>query len=508
MPIVDTKHGKIEGSSEDGLSVFRGIPYAMPPTGSRRFLPPQELESSINTCQAREFGSAAPQIRSKLAPEITENMSEDCLSLNVWSPGCDDQQRPVMVWIHGGSFLVGASKNGVSDGAQIAQRGDIVVVSINYRVGAFGFLHLADIAGADYVSSGNIGLLDQIAALKWVKENINHFGGNPDNVTVFGCSAGGISISALMAMPAAHGLFHRAITQSGASLARSAASASTAADLFMNQAGATNVEDLRAMSMEQMIDAQASSLASSPKPDVFFGPVVDGTALPEAPLHAIAEGRAMKIPLLTGTTLDEMRFWLLHSSEVVTIAPDKLMHVLTRLTGDRADSLLAAHKAHRPDADDSDISVAILGDISFTLPATRMMEAHSSQQPDSWMYLFAWPSPAVGGSLGTPHAIEQPFVFGTLDSPFAKVFLAGGEGLESLSTRVQDAWIAFAKAGDPNHPGLPHWPAYNADSRSVMRFDTECTTLSDPLGDIRRQWDGVPFDGISPPVGIRPSPHA
>ncbi|HIB54185.1 MAG TPA: carboxylesterase/lipase family protein, partial [Nitrospirales bacterium] len=182
---------------------------------------------------------------------------------------------------------------GVSDGAQIAQRGDIVVVSINYRVGAFGFLHLADIAGADYVSSGNIGLLDQIAALKWVKDNINHFGGNPDNVTVFGCSAGGISISALMAMPAAHGLFHRAITQSGASLARSAASASTAADLFMNQAGATNVEDLRAMSMEQMIDAQASSLASSPKPDVFFGPVVDGTALPEAPLHAIAEGCVM-----------------------------------------------------------------------------------------------------------------------------------------------------------------------------------------------------------------------
>jgi para-nitrobenzyl esterase len=504
MSVVDTKHGKVEGSNEDGLSVFRGIPYAKPPVGDLRFHPPEEPEPWTDTLQAYEFGPSAVQIPSKLAPEVSENMSEDCLSLNVWTTGCEDKKRPVMVWIHGGSFLVGSSKNAVSNGARIVQRGDVVMVSINYRVGCFGFLHLPEIAGSDYSTSGNIGLLDQIAALKWVRDNISAFGGNPENVTVFGCSAGGISISCLLTMPDAEGLFHRAITQSGNAVARSAASASTAAKIFMEKAGAATLDQLRQKSTDELLAAQVASLASSPKPDVFFGPVVDEVSLPEPPLHAIAEGRGMNVPILSGTTLDEMRFWLLSNPAVITVAPDKLAHVVNRLTDGRADSVMDFYKEKYPNANEADVSVSILSDINFTMPAVRMVESHSQHQPESWMYLFAWESPAQGGILGTPHAIEQPFVFGTLDSPFAKVWVGDGEGLREFSDSVQDAWLAFAKNGNPTHSGLPEWRPYEKTDRNVMRFDTESVLEKDPHGDIRNQWDNVPFDGIAPPVGVRP----
>jgi len=505
MSTVDTTHGKIEGSNEDGLSVFRGVPYAKPPVGDLRFLPPVEPEPWTDTLVTKEFGPSAVQIPSKLAPEVSENMSEDCLSLNVWTQECDDKKKPVMVWIHGGSFLVGSSNNAVSNAARMTQRGDVVVVSINYRVGCFGFLNLAEIAGPDYATSGNIGLLDQIAALKWVRDNVESFGGDPTNVTVFGCSAGGISISALLTMPDAEGLFHRAITQSGNALARSAASATTATKIFMEKAGAATVEELCEKSTDELIAAQVESLASSAKPDVFFGPVVDGASLPEPPLHAIAEGRAMKVPILSGTTLDEMRFWLLSNPAVVTVPTDKLAHVVNRLTDGRAESVLDAYNAKYPNANEADLSVAVLSDMNFTLPAVRMVESHSKHQPDSWMYLFAWESPAQGGILGTPHAIEQPFVFGTLDSPFAKVWIGDGEGLAEFSDKVQDAWLAFAKNSNPSHAGIPEWKTYDTEDRHVMRLDTESTLESDPHGDIRNQWDGVPFDGIAPPVGVRPT---
>lgn len=507
MPTIETTYGPIEGRNEHELNIFRGIPYAKPPVGNLRFRPPQPMNPWSKPIQAHEFGPAAPQIASKLSPDTAHGMSEDCLSLNIWTPECDDKKRLVMFWIHGGSFMVGSSKNDVSEGSRLATRGDVVVVSINYRMGAFGFLHLAETGGEDYATSGNLGLLDQIAALEWVRDNIANFGGDPDSVTVFGCSAGGISIAALLAMPAARGLFHRAITQSGASLARSADSASTAARELMKHAGVDNIDGLRALPMEQLIDAQASALAASPKPDVFFGPVVDGISLPEFPLHAIHNGHAMNVPLLAGTTLDEMRYWILSNPAIVNVAPDKLMHVIRRLVGERAESVLETHRATRPDASEADITVAILSDINFTLPTTRMVESHAQHQPNTWRYLFTWASPAQGGLLGSPHAIEQPFVFGNLSSNFASIFLKGGEGLEALSDRVQDAWLAFAKTGDPNHTGLPEWPTYDAERRAVMQFNDECSLADDPHGNIRQLWDGVPFDGISPPVGIRPIPR-
>lgn len=504
MPIVKTHFGNVEGSKEKELSVFRGIPYAQPPIDSLRFLPPRPHEPWTGTRQTTKFGSPASQLPSDFSPGLSEGMSEDCLTLNVWTPACDEGRRPVMVWIHGGSFLVGASSWDVSDGALLAQRGGLVVVSINYRVGAFGFLHLAGLGDGELDQSGNNGLLDQIAALTWVRDNISQFGGDPGNVTVFGCSAGAISISALIAMPLAHGLFHKAIAQSGASIARSTESASAAAQAFMEHAGAMDLDALRALSVEEILSAQRKALATSPKPDVFFGPVVDGAAIPEPPLHAIAEGRAARVPLLIGTNLDEMRFWLLTNPAVVEVAPDRLMHVLHRMVGDRAEALMASHRAQSPEASEEDIRVAVLGDINFRMPAIRMAESHARHQPETWMYLFTWPSPCHNGLLGAAHAIEQPFVFGTLDSTFGRNFLGDVSDFTELSRMIQNAWIAFARNGSPNHDDLPIWPQYDGQRRSVMHLDTTCRVVDDTLGSIRQAWDGVPFDGITPPVGIRP----
>ncbi|MDP7639103.1 MAG: carboxylesterase/lipase family protein [Candidatus Hydrogenedentes bacterium] len=507
MAIVQTEFGGIEGVEENGLSVFKGIPFAQPPTGSLRFRPPEPPQPWTGTFPATEFGAAPPQLAGESSGESGAGISEDCLTVNVWTPGCDATARPVMVWIYGGSFVMGSNSSDVSDGATLAANGDVVVVSLNYRVGAFGFLHLTDIAGEDFASSCNLGLLDQIAALQWVQQNISAFGGDSDNVTVFGVSAGGISISALLAMPAAKGLFHKAITQSGAAnQVRSEASAATASRYVRKFAGARTLEDLQALSMEEILKAQKKALRTSPKPDAFFGPVVDGTLLPEPPLHAIRGGRSADVPLMTGTNLDEMRFWLTHSPEVAKPDPARLMRAVEKMLGGSADALVKAYESRFPEATETDRRISILSDLTFTIPAIRMLEAHEERQSKVWLYLFTWESPAYDGMLGSPHAIEQPFVFGTLESSFATTYGVNGAECLELSRRVQDAWIAFARHGDPSHDGLPSWPDYSHGARKVMVFDTQCECKDDPHGAVRPAWDAVPFDGIQPPVGVRPMP--
>ena len=505
MAIVQTECGAVEGLEENGLSMFKGIPFAQAPTGALRFRPPQPAQPWTDTLSAKKFGAPPPQVNADVAPSLNDGMSEDCLTVNVWSPGCDDAARPVMVWIYGGSFVMGANSRDVCDGAKLAENGDVVVVSLNYRVGALGFLHLDEVAGDDFSSSCNIGLLDQIAALEWVQRNIAAFGGDPNNVTVFGVSAGGISICALLTMPKARGLFHKAITQSGAAnQVRSAASAATAGRLFRQAARAQTVEELQALSMEEILEAQKKALASSSKPDAFFGPVVDGTLIPEPPMHAIQNGRAANVPLMTGTTLDEMRYWLVTNPDVANVDPTRLSGAIAKMLGESAEGLMHAYDAQWPESTESQRRMSILGDLNFTIPAIRMLEAYGQHQSKVWLYLFEWASPAYDGILGAPHAIEQPFVFGTFESSFAETFGVSGPECVELSRQVQNAWIAFARHTDPSHDDLPDWPAYNTEKRSVMIFDTPCACKDDPHGQVRPQWDSVPFDGIRPPIGIRP----
>lgn len=506
--IVTTEQGRLEGLEQDGLVHFRGVRYAAAPVGDRRFRPPAEPESWEGVRSAIEFGASSWQasggVTAMLGDQAT-SMDEDCLLLNITTPGCDDAARPVMVWIHGGGYVNGSGSTPWYDGTSLATRGDVVVVTINYRLGALGLLWLGDLDDS-YRSSGMNAILDQVAALRWVQHNIAAFGGDPANVTVFGESAGAMSIGTLLATPAARSLFHRAIAQSGAGenvLAPEVASGVTA-DL-MARLGVTTVAELLELPADRITDAAAEvegRIHQDPRQlagrtgialAMAFQPVVDGAFLPERPEAAVAAGRAADVPLLIGTNLDEWNLFRL-------MTPGGLDHPELL---DRLESIFgAAHDVHdtyaaaNPEASIDDLWSAVLTDATFRIPAIRFVEARAAASSPTYQYLFTWPTPAFGGLVGSCHALEIPFVFGVLANPGAEFILGSEAGpeLHELSGRMQDAWLAFARTGDPNHAGLPAWPVADAEARPVMRFDLDCALVHDPGADTRRLWERVGRD--------------
>lgn len=502
--LVQTSLGPVEGVRAGTLLAFLGIPYARPPVDGLRFRPPQPPDPWTAPLQADRFGAACPQPFDPYETASVSPQSEDCLSLNVWTPGTDDARRPVMIFIHGGGWCWGGSVDPWYGGAALAERGKIVVVSINYRLGVLGFLYLAEIGGPDLAPSGNLGLLDQVAALKWVRENILRFGGDPENVTVFGESAGSMSISALLATPAASGLFRRAIAESGVSnTLRSAHYAASVTDDFMTYAGVQGVEGLRGLSMEEMVQAEEGYLNEQFISDLFFGPVIDGEVLPEPPLQAIAEGANAGVDLLSGTNLDETRYWALYSPVLLLLGPAPYVFLVPyvgnafQATGERAWDIISTYRSLYPGQAPGQLSMTLATDIFFHVPHVRLADAQSAHHPNTWMYFFTWPSPMEGGKYGSMHALELPFVFGTLEE--ARDFVGEEPPLE-LADRIQDAWIAFARTGDPNHPGLPEWPAYESQHRAAMVLDESPVVREDPFAAERRIWEGVPFDSITPSV--------
>jgi para-nitrobenzyl esterase len=453
------------------------------------------------------FGPPAPQNPDPLDymwGEVLAPGDEDCLTLNVWTPGGDERRRPVMVYIHGGAFIIGSGRWGWYEGCRLAERGDIVLVTINYRLGAFGFLNLGEIGGSDYEASSNCGLLDQVAALEWVRDNIGRFGGDPNNVTVFGESAGGISICCLLAMDRARGLFHRAIVQSGGpNMIRSQALSLRTARAFMEHAGVKDIDGLRSLCTGDLLAAQASLLRGNLFGGVrALGPVVDGNTLPVPPLHAIRSGSAKDIAVITGTTRDEARLWSLYDPNLGAMGPEALDPWLRAMGVPDAAALQAAYRLDRPRTSPRDIALAILGDVLFRLPLIRVAEAQARHRSDTRMYLFAWETPVMNGPLGSPHAVELPFVFGNLDASGVRELIGDDPERQaerqSLSAAIQGAWIAFARTGNPSHPGLPSWPAYESENRHTLVFDRSCAVQADPLGAERSAWGNVPFDGVTP----------
>jgi para-nitrobenzyl esterase len=453
------------------------------------------------------FGSPAAQNPDPLDfmwGEVLAPGDEDCLTLNVWTPRTDDRRRPVMVYIHGGAFIIGAGRWGWYEGCRLVERGDVVLVTINYRLGAFGFLNLSEIGGRDHEDSSNCGLLDQVAALEWVRDNIGQFGGDPNNVTVFGESAGGISICCLLAMDRACGLFHRAIVQSGGpNLIRSQALSLQTARTFLHHAGVKDIDGLRSLSTRDLLAAQVAVLRDNFLGGVrAFGPVVDGNILPVPPLHAIRSGSAKNVAVLTGTTRDEARLWSLYDPNFGEKSPEAWNDWLRRMNAPDATALRAAYGLYRPQASSHDLTQAILGDVLFRLPLIRLAEVQASHRSDTRMYLFAWETPVLDGRLGSPHAVELPFVFGNLDANGVSELIGhdpeGQAERQSLTAAVQGAWIAFARTGNPSHTGLPSWPAYETENRYTLVFDTPCVVQADPLGAERSVWRDVPFDGVTP----------
>lgn len=495
---VTTAHGEVRGDHTRGAYRFLGIPYAAPPVGALRFAPPRAPEGWSGVRDATGTFPQAPQppdmMTQLLGPDapVAPQSETDCLTLHVWTPAPDGARRPVMVWIHGGAFTNGAGTIPWYDGAALTGR-DVVVVTVNYRLGALGFLHLADLAGEAYAGSGNAGLLDQAAALAWVRDNIEAFGGDPRHVTIFGESAGGMSVGTHLALPASNGLFHRAIAESGA--ASNASDPDRATDIASRMCTELGVERgdvdaLRSIPIDALLAAQ--SKVSDEVGDVAglpFQPVVDGTSLPVEPLDAIRAGSSAGVDLLTGTNLDEMRLFFVTVPALKPGDEATLLHRAERFAPGDPEGLVAAYRAAEPDATPDALAERISTDLVFRIPALRMAEAHQGHG-SCHVYEFHHASTAFGGMFGSTHALEIPFVFDNLDAP--GVAMLTGEvtdATEQLATNMADAWTTFARTGTPRADGLPEWPEWGDPDRTTMILDVDPHVATDPTGSLRPVWE-------------------
>lgn len=565
--VVETRRGAVRGVALPGLAVFRGLPYARPPIGPRRFGPPEPPEPWSGVRDASRCGPSAAQNRALVGPLMTlgiDRTGEDCLYLNVWTPGADRARRPVLVWIHGGAFVLGSGSQTLYDGSTLARRGDVVVVTINYRLGALGFLRARDRFGPRLPASGNEGLLDQIAALEWVRDEIEAFGGDPHRVTIFGESAGAMSCATLLGVPRARGLFHGAILQSGAANFLSPrSSAAWIADRVLADLGIESAEALVAATPARLLEAQrrvfmemllgddhvlgglspagqrvagalflgltlarprlprmatpltrglvgvlrrrgrrrrapASPAPPGPRPALPFEPVIDGDLIPREPLAAIRDGLACSIPLLVGTNLDEARLFAPLDPESAVLEDDALLaRSEAVIPGGRAaarqavERYRAARSARGERVEPGDLWFAIETDRTMRHPAMQLAALQAAHQPRTYAYLFTWPSPAMGGLFGACHALELPFVFGTLRHPLLRPFTGRGPQAAALAERMQDAWIAFARTGRPGHAGLGDWPAYDPNARRTMILDRCCRVETAPREPERAFWDSL-----------------
>jgi carboxylesterase type B len=489
--VVKTRSGAVRGSVADGVTTFKGIPYAAPPFGANRLRPPQPVEPWSGVRDALAYGAKPPAVPypppwDVLIPEPAD-AGADCLNLNVWSADLGSAGCPVMVWIPGGEFEHGTGAG--YDGSRFARDG-VVCVTINYRAGADGFLYLGD-------GDANLGLLDQVAALQWVRDNIAAFGGDPDKITVSGQSAGAMSIGTLLATPRAEGLFRRAIAQSGG--AHQVISAATARRVSQRLAEKLRVEATRealaAVPLDGWLQAQEdlkADLVVNPDPErwgreavvnlMLWQPVVDGDVIPARPIERIAAGAGAGIDLLLGSNTDEWNFFLVPGGMIDHITPEVLPGVVAAY-GLPVDATLAAYRAAQPGASAGQMLSAIQGDWYVRIPALQLADAHAKSPAATYMYEFAWRSPQFNGRLGACHGLEIAFVFDGLSHGTEP--LLGPDPPQPLADAMHSAWVAFATNGHCS------WPRYECGRRATMRFDATPEVVDDPRSAVRTLWEGM-----------------
>jgi para-nitrobenzyl esterase len=497
---VETTAGKVRGTVRGGIHSFKGIPYGAPTGGANRFMPPQKPAPWTGVRDAFRYGHQSPQnmrFTDVLAPQAdpSEGFDEDCLVLNVWTPGPNDgRKRPVMFWIHGGGFAQESGSWPWIDGEALARRGDVVVITINHRLNVFGYLHLGDIGGERYAASGNAGMLDLVAGLEWVRDNIAQFGGDPGNVMIFGESGGGAKTCTLLAMPAAKGLFHRAAIQSGAWLRGTPREdANETARMVLQELGisASNIDELQRVPVEKLLALKAGALGPLPPRRgalrLGFAPVVDGKILPSHPFDPVASPVSADIPLLVGCTEYESTLFYLADESVFSLDEAGMRKRLEEMIDEpMASRAIETYRKAYPDATPSDLFLRLTSDRLARMDSIRLAEhKHAQGKAPVFMYLFTWESPALGGKLRSPHTVEIPFVFDNTDIP---TVMTKAPTAKALAAKTSDAWIAFARSGDPNHPGLPKWPAYTPTERSTMVLDDTCQVVDDPGREARELW--------------------
>ena len=488
--VATTKAGKIRGYVDNGVHVFKGVPYGAD-TSTRRYrpaLPPVAWKGVRDTL---EYGAACPQ------GDAIGRASEDCLVLNVWTPGLKaDAKRPVMFYIHGGEYSSGSGSSPTYDGAHLCRRGDVVVVTINHRLNAFGHLYLARLGGADYAASGNVGILDLVQALTWVRDHIAGFGGDPGCVMVFGQSGGGAKIATMMAMPAARGLFHRAATMSGQQITASGPrSATLRARSYLDalKIAPADVLKINAADVASLVEALRAPDATMVGRSLYFGPVLDEGSLPRHPFYPDAPPQSAGIPLIIGNTHDETRAFLGNEPGVHNLnwteLPERLLPQL--LVDIDPEYVVAEYRRLYPQYSPTEVYFAATTAGRSWRGALIETELRAAQGAPVFSYQLDYKSPLEGGRYGAMHAMDIPLVFDNIAQPGSRT--GTGADAQKTADQMSDAFIAFARTGNPNHAGLPQWRPYELNTRSTMVFNAQSQLVDDPRGAERRLFAQVPY---------------
>ena len=491
--IAETAAGKVRGKTIEGIKVFLGVPYGAP-TAGRRFQRAAKPAPWTGVRDALEYGPRSPFVDSHSATSRLISWdsppgkeSDDCLVLTIWTPGVHDgKKRPVMFWLHGGGFSTGSGSHPSNDGKRLAQRGDVVVVTINHRIGFLGFLYLASLGGAQYAESGNVGMLDAVLALQWVRDNIANFGGDPGCVMIFGESGGGAKVSTLLAMPEAKGLFHRAVIESGPGLrAGTPETATKSAETFLAELGIgkANLDEIQKLPVERLKAAQAS--LDKKRTLIRWGPVVDGGALPRHPFEPDAPEISASVPLLIGSNKTEATFFNLNDLDKIYALDDQgLKDRLKPILGDAVERGTEIYRGYYPKASPGELYLHISTDSGMWFSSVTLAERKAAQHRASvYMYVFDWETPVMNGKLKSPHGLEIPFVFDNTGA--GDQFIGDGADRAPLAAKVSAAWIAFARSGNPNTPNLPRWDAYTAGDRATMMLDNHSHLVNDPWSEAR-----------------------
>ncbi len=497
-PIIELRNGKIQGLKDNGIDAFLGIRYAKAPLGELRFKAPQPPVAWDGIMDATDLGAPAMQMYSASGPntsDFTRQMqtifptgaeskidNEDSLFLNVWTPAADGEKRPVMVWFHGGGYAYGSGGWAAYNGRNLAEKGDVVVVTVNHRLNMFGYMYLGDKFGSAYADSGNVGNLDLVASLEWVKENIGAFGGDASNVTIMGESGGGSKVSHMLATPAADGLFHKAIIQSGPGVTSGKkAKAAKTTETLLAEAGVRTLSDLQTIPAEDLLAAARRVNARTPSSGLGgglnFGPIVDGTVLPRDPFVPAAPEQSKDVPVMIGWNKDEMTLFTASQPWFGTLDEAGLAKMAAGM-GPTGPALAAAYKAENPDYTPTHIANRVMGARFVTGSYLLADQKVRKGGAPVYMYRLTWETPANGGVFRSPHTLDIPFMFNNAEE--SRVLVGPGEEPLKLEAMMSDAWLSFARTGTPESALLPDWPAYTVSDRPVMEFDLEPRITSDP----------------------------